>query len=389
MRLVGVLFAVAACGAPQFPLPMTAAQLAGYDSGPALVAYLGQPDAAPTVCDLRARGPHLSLFDDDKLRWLVRGLTDGLVAPELWRRCANTVLSSEIPDVAAALLDAVGRGYRALIRRSELETDPSLQARLVAAQRLYIERKNGIDGHARVDEPLVAELRRALDRHRLGPLATRMGDELIAAVDLEHGRWLDRPVDVAVIDQLFAAGDEPTLRRFIDRLPQAELRDAARRRVIRLHIAASPFIEVRQNAAPIEEQLVAHGNNPISLARHAPVRGFLDTAQVPWRGVVVRQQLPQQTATLLGFGADGPNVSVLPELKLRGALMLELGGVSRPVTLCAPRSSTRRRAWPRTTCTSTIRRPISTRAARFTSSSTSPCTTRWGWPACATALPCR
>ncbi|HVM66752.1 MAG TPA: hypothetical protein VMU14_17925, partial [Acidimicrobiales bacterium] len=222
---MGALIFVAACGAPQFPLPMTAAQLSGYDSGPALVAYLGQPDATPAVCDLRARGPHVSYFDDDKLRWLVRGLTEGQIAPELWRRCANALIVSEVPDVAAALLDALGRGYRALIRRADFEQDTALQARLAAAQRLYIERRNGIDGHARIDEPLVAELRRALDHHRLGPLAARMGDELIAAVDLEHGRWLDRPVDAGVIDRLFAAGDEATLRRFVDRLPDVALRE--------------------------------------------------------------------------------------------------------------------------------------------------------------------
>jgi len=54
--LVG--FLVCGC-APQFPSPMTAAQLVQYNSGPALVAYLAQSDASPTVCDLHALSPHV------------------------------------------------------------------------------------------------------------------------------------------------------------------------------------------------------------------------------------------------------------------------------------------------------------------------------------------
>src|SRR6185369_6953110 len=86
----------------------------------------------------------------------------------------------------------------------------------------------------------------------------------------------------------------------------------------------------------VEETVMKHGSNPIALAEHAPLSGRIDQARVPMRGVLVRQQVWAQTATLLGYSGDRPGVSVLPELKLRGALVVEAEGVSHPVTLCAP-----------------------------------------------------
>jgi len=78
----------------------------------------------------------------------------------------------------------------------------------------------------------------------------------------------------------------------------------------------------------------AYGITPLLLDEHAPMRGWVDPQKVPMRGVLVRQQVWQQTAKLLGYSGDRPGVSVLPEMKLRGALMVEVVGVSRPVTLC-------------------------------------------------------
>ena len=333
--LVCTLVLAGGC-AERFALPMTAADLVGYDSGPALVAYLGQPDASPTVCNLGARGPHLSTLDADTRRALVRGLGDGAIAPDVWRRCVDALVRSASRDDAAALVDDIGRGYRALIRRSDFEKSPALPDRLRVLQRFYIERKHGRDGHADVDDALFAQLRRALAAHRLGPTAASLGEELIATVDLERGSWLGRAVDVPMIDRLFGAGDEKTLLRFADRLPAPELRDQSRRRVIRLHIAASPFAEVRADAAAIEETVDRRGVFALSLTEHPALRGWLDLPKVPMRGVLVRQQVWEQTATLLGFTGDRPGLSVLPELALRGGLLVQAQGISRPVTLCAP-----------------------------------------------------
>ena len=56
-RLCCLVLAAAGCGTP-FPRPMTAQDAVSYQSPEALLAYLGQPDASPTICDVRARGPH-------------------------------------------------------------------------------------------------------------------------------------------------------------------------------------------------------------------------------------------------------------------------------------------------------------------------------------------
>jgi hypothetical protein len=336
MRLALFCVLVAGGCAQRFALPMTAADLAAYDSGPALVAYLGQPDASPTVCNLGANGPHLQTLDGDARHALVRGLADGAVPLESWRRCVGALVRSAPPAAVAALVDEIGRGYRTLIRRADFEKMPALQDRLRTLQRFYLERNNGYDGDPVVDARLFAELRRALAAHRLGPTATAFGEELVEGFDLEHGSWRGRAVDAAMIEALYAARDEPTLRRFVDRLPAPALRVEARRRVIRLHIASSPFAEVRADAAAVETALLTSGINALSLPAHPPLRGWLDLPKVPMRGVLVRQNLWEQTATLLGFAGDRPGVSVLPELQLRGALLMELQGVSRPVTLCAP-----------------------------------------------------
>jgi hypothetical protein len=127
-----------------------------------------------------------------------------------------------------------------------------------------------------------------------------------------------------------------SLRLLISHLPRPDLRDEARRRVIRMHIGASPFPEVREHAAAVEDVVMQRGGNPLSLSEHPPQSGRLDPLKVPVRGVLVRQHVFQQTATLLGYSGEKPGLSVLPELSLRGALFVQTQGLSRAVTLCAP-----------------------------------------------------
>jgi hypothetical protein len=332
-----ILIMVVACGCagePSFPLPMTAVQLTQYANGPALVAYLSQPDASPTVCELRSQGPHLPLFDDDMRLHLVRGLADGRIAPDLWRRCADALLRRLPEEGAASLMDAIAEIYRGLLVDSDLDGDPARQARLNAMLQLYGERKPGILGHSLVQGRLFDRLRHALEAHRLGATARRYGADLLELVDLELGRWRGRPVDLPAIDALFAASDEKQLRRFADRLPKGELRDQARRRVIRLRIAASPYPEVRARAAVVEELVMEQGAWRLQPSEFPAVRGWLDLTRTPMRGVWVRQRVREGRATLLGYSGERPEVSVLPEVSLRGALLVEVKGISRAVTLC-------------------------------------------------------
>ena len=60
------------------------------------------------------------------------------------------------------------------------------------------------------------------------------------------------------------------------------------------------------------------GVNVLPLTQHPPARGWLDTAKMPVRGVVVRQDVWKQTARLLAYSGDRPGLSVLPEVKLAG-----------------------------------------------------------------------
>jgi hypothetical protein len=314
---------------------MTAQQLAFYNSGPALVAYLGQPDASPAVCDPRSQGPHLGSCTDKVSRALVDGLVGGKIEPGLWRRCVDVLVGTASTDAAGAFIDAIGAAYVKLLLDDLFEGSTPLQSRLSAMQELYLAHTQNQALHLVVEAGMAQELRHGIDKGRFGPTGRRMAAALLEVDDLEHGRWAGHTVDVPRINELATAGDEKTLRLLIAHLPRPDLRDEARRRVIRMHVAASPFSEVREHAIAIEAALMQHGNNPISLAEHPPQSGRLNPANIPLRGVLVRQHVFQQTATLLGY-KDQPGLSVLPELSLRGALEVQAQGLSREITLCAP-----------------------------------------------------
>ena len=250
--------ALAGCAAP-LPLPMTAGQLTRYDSGPALVAYLGQRDASPVVCDLRARGPHLTALTPEVRDALVDGLVEGRIEPALWRRCVEGLVKGLAHEEAASLSDALARADRSLLAKPALQSDPALAERVATLQQLYLDRRDGFDGHPSVVAPLFDELREAVAHEALGPVATRFAHELLTTLDVEHGRWQGRPVDVALMDALAANGNEMTLTRFAERLPDLALREQARRRLVRIHVALSAFPEVREAAAAVEDTVVRQG----------------------------------------------------------------------------------------------------------------------------------
>jgi hypothetical protein len=237
------------------------------------------------------------------------------------------------PDAAASLIDASARGYRKLLLDSHLEKSAELATRLDRLEEVYADRPNGVNGHADKLGPMFADLRNAIAKQRLGPVARKQAESLVTTADLEQGRWGGRVVDRALIDGL---SDEMLAHRFSLRLPSPELREQARRRVIRIKIGYSQFPEVHEHAAAVEEIVLKLGAYRISLTEHPPVRGWLDKRRVPMRGVLVRQHVWNQTATLLGYTGDRPGVSVLPELSLRDALMVQVRGISLPITLCRP-----------------------------------------------------
>ncbi|MEA2697243.1 MAG: hypothetical protein QOI66_1514, partial [Myxococcales bacterium] len=333
-----LLWTVVASGcAATFPQPLTANQLATYRSAPAVVAYLGQADASAAVCDLGSAGPHLVVVDQDIREALANGLREGTIPPPIWRDCVADIVRSGDQEGAAAMLDVVSDGYRALLTDGRVETSAVWQQRLVAAHDVLADRPPGVNPHALSMATLRSELQRVLSGGGAGPVARSNGEDLRIVLDLERGVLRGRSVDLPLLDDLATKGDETTLRRAADRLPDGKLRDEARRRVIRLHIDASPFAEVRAGAASVEQLMMTAGNNRVALADHPPVRGWIEPQAPSPRAVLVRQNVVQQTATLLGLRtADFVRASVLPASPLRDAIRVELEGISRPVTVCAP-----------------------------------------------------
>ena len=315
---------------------VTSARASNDSSGESLEAYFHQRDATATLCDLEARGPHLQAYTVSVRDTLVDGLLAGAIPPAFFQRCVELLLERLPAATGNVLLQSLAGPYRVLISDGHLETDPARVEQLQALQSLYLARPTGLDGVPAQTAPMLADLRVALEKKKLGTLAARFGRELLDTAEVEQGRWQGLRVDVPMLDALAASGNEMTLSRFAARLPSLPLRDEARRRLIRIHVALSPFPEVSENAAAVEQGVMREGHNPVSLAGHPLVRAWFDT-RVPQRTVLVEQHVWRQTATLLAQTPGLPDTALLPELALRGALFAELTGLPRPVSICAPK----------------------------------------------------
>lgn len=322
------------CGA-RYPSPFTAEQMARLNTGDALVAYLSQPGATAAVCDRTSQAPHFERASDDDFESLVDGLRGGAVEPDLWQRCTMLMLEHMPRAEAPRLLEAMVRGDRALLSSSAVESDPKAQARTEAMHRALLLRPRGTAPRAQVVAGDIAALRDALAKHRLGPVASKYGKDLVVAIDLESGTWRGRPLSVGALDALFGEKDEASLRRISMRAPDADIQNEARRRVVRLHIASTSNKQVRDRADEVEEIVTKTGRNAIDVGESAPASGWIDAEKMRVRGVLVRQDVWNQTSTLLAYEGDRPGSSVLPSISLRGAFWARVPGFADPVTLCA------------------------------------------------------
>ncbi|HSR97758.1 MAG TPA: hypothetical protein VLM79_11945 [Kofleriaceae bacterium] len=325
------LVVLVACG-PSFHLPMSAAELAAAHDGHALILYLSQPSADPVVCDASAAGPHIAV-DDAVERALVDGLRDGAIEPRIWRACTEPMLASADRAGRTALLDRIVDAYTEVITAPQIERDPRAQARLAALDAVYRSRAPESRTRPETAHALEVKLRLALAKRTTGPYARSRATEMLATLELERGLWGRRIIDVALLDQLVVSKSEAVLAWFAARLPDPALRAEARRRVIRLRIAGSPFGELRDDAAHVEAMMMELGRNPVSPRLQPPSRAEVDPARLAIRGVVVSQDVGRQTATLADAAAAAGARRSNP-LTLRGALSVELAGLSRPITLC-------------------------------------------------------
>ena len=332
--LLSVLFGLTGCLSKRFELPMTAAQMAGYNDPAALSAYLSQPDASADVCDLRSTVPHLKVVDDDTRKALDRGFRSGQVSPGLWSLCMKDLIRDSDPPLSQALMDDVAHEALNIVNEKQLETDANQQARLQSVWDVYIKREFGRFPSPKALNKLESGLQSDLEKDRLSHFGQMHAQDLLQIINLEQGLWQGKPVDSTLLKGFMAKGDEKSLRRSMLHLPDASLRAEARQLVIQLHIKASPFPEVRQMASEVEKTMLALGMNPVSLAVHPPVRGSLDPNKVPQRKVIVEQNLTQQTARLLGYAVNAATPTVLPAIPLREVLQVELKGISKAVTVC-------------------------------------------------------
>jgi len=313
---------------------MTAEELRGYRNGSALITYLSQLDASTSVCDQNSIGPHMVLTDDTS-KSLAAALRDGKVTLATWEECVDALLRSAARERTATLLDAILAVQSDLLLDKHLESDTGLQARLATLSRVYLERPTDVAARPQSSQAAVSDIRQAIAKKHLGPTALRSANDFLADVELERGLWQGRLADVAFLDQLFNAGDEKTLRRCSERLPNATLRHEARLRVVRLHVNSSSLAEVKDDPTVIQ-RLMATGTNPVSLGAHPVFAVTLRTERMPMRGVLVEQNSRSQTARLLGIDLTKANPSVLPSFSLRGVLQVEVADFSQPLTVCGP-----------------------------------------------------
>jgi hypothetical protein len=258
----------------------------------------------------------------------------------MWRRCAAALLRGPDAAAAAAVLRDVLATAVETIERRDLDADPRAQERADALLQVYAERDAGLAAPSEEARRAASALRRDLAEHRLGAAGEQRASALATALELEQGRWNDRAVDASALETWAAARDTRTLRWAAARLPDAALRADARRALVRVRVAGSAFPEVARDAAAVEAEVLRSGTNPVALDRHPALRGSLDPALAAPRRVVVEQRPLDGSARLLAESlaesTDARSRSVLPEVPLRGALLVSLEGISAPVTVCAP-----------------------------------------------------
>lgn len=343
--LVGAAAALAGCASQRYALPMTADEQRSHQEVAALIAYLGQPGASGSVCDPRS-GPSALLRDGEAAAGLVGALGRALVPAGPWGRCVADWLAGAGPAGSTALLERLLAVALDEIESPALDLDAARAARLDALIQAYAARPSGQEA----GPPTVARVTGAIRTLLATGPVTRTGPQhdqlrqplapgarvraLALARAIDPVKALGRPVDAALLDELEARGDEATLRQLAARLRDEPLRTEARRRIIRLHVAASAWPEVRGDAAAVEAEVLRTGANAVGLEAHPIQRAWLEPEEP--RTVLVEQRPAEGLARLLAVPPAGGLHELVPERPLRAWLRLDLAGLSAPVTLCAP-----------------------------------------------------
>lgn len=277
--------------------------------GEALVHYLSRPGADASAC---VSGTFARL-DDALVDPFVASLDSERVPGALWAACAQRLLPTLPAPLRGRFLDRLAPLVLVFVERPNF-------ARLQVAHEVLASRPR---------EPSAAlQALRPKLRPR-GPEAVKL-NALVAALrltlELEDGTLEGEVLTEARVLRL---DDEVLLRRIDARAPDGGVRKAARRRVVQLHIAASPLREVKARAAEVEARVLASGRwaQPVaSLAAPAPQPALLLPVDV--RG---SQDIAAQLVRLFLAEEEGrrpPGIDLHPWLRFHV-------GWSEPLPLCA------------------------------------------------------
>ena len=311
------LFAATGCH-HRFPLPYTANQLLTDSArwpGEGLVHYLTQPNADVSVCTLTPPNA-LRRTDEELVDPFVTALEENRLSPSRWQSCATRLVAALPP---ASREYAFGRLARVIL--SLLDVQQSAP-RLIAANEVLATRP-------REPSPSLEALLGRLTqwpREKLAPAVPPVFDALVSTLELDHGQFAGHPLTGADITN---TQDEALLARMAARLPDANLRASARRRVIRLRIERSEFSEVKARAAEVEAAVMEQGRWPQPVALLRLTNPELPLA-LPFQALV-RQHVNQQVVTLLAPGQDRDQL--MPLLDLKASLHFSVGW-SRPLSMC-------------------------------------------------------
>lgn len=276
--------------------------------GEALVHYLSRPDARAAVCERET----FSRADAALVAPFADGLARTDVPPKRWGACAKRMLRWLSPELREGLVDRLARQVPGFVQQRDV-------LRLKVASDVLASRP-------RAASPALQRLGAQLQAVAAGPGEVQALVEAIRGLaDLEDGRLQGQPLTEAAV---MALDDEALLRRIEARAPGEAVRLAARRRVVRLHIAQSAVREVKARAAEVEAAVLAHGRwaQPVaSLAPPVPQPPLVSPVEVRFS-----QDLAAQTVD--AFIAPGDSRRA-PDVDLRPLVRFHVGW-SEPLALC-------------------------------------------------------
>ena len=308
LRAAAAALSLAAC-VPTFPATYGLSNLQADSTkwpGEALLHFLSRPDNTPADC----LAEHLGRTDDALIDPFVAGLERDTVEPDRWARCSITLL----PTLPA---ESRQRFFARLAPLTRRRLEASDTARVLAVQRVLAARP-------REPSPDLERLRRDLASLAVREPSTRRAlDLLVRTLELDEGLLDGEPLSP---ERLATLDDERLLRETEARAPTPELRAAARRRVVRLHLAAASMREVKDRAAEVEAAVMATGRwrQPAASLPPAVVQAPL-TLRTALRA---SQDIDAQVTRLSLDGAP-------PRIDLRPLVRFGVGW-SEPLPLCAP-----------------------------------------------------